>query len=541
MSATANLDLETTQVATRDQHAPTAAWRVSFFLLAILGFSFWFFLAVPFASHRESYSWYPGVETKSFAAAFGFISVTYRPLGQGLAWLGFRLLHPSTFPTSPVRQTLLQLFVYATFAMAWWFIVSAAKHLRLLALISLVAGGVFFPGYVHLFHIYGMFYSPVILMIGALLVFYSNRAIDRRERWLAVAAVLLVLWHPFATALFAAFYFGFYLETFRQRRRQQHLEAVVILAARAAAVILMADVFARSDVHVPLATKLYGGLVSYRTSEVNAVASLVAFILAQFTLQSIGLRAKVRWSAAAALSVLAVIFYMNGLAVLLLWLGVVLIKLVRLRDWCLFFLLLGAALLPIGAIIGSPVFGLFAIVIAVYATALGWPEAERALAFLRPWHALGIAAIATAMILLMRSGIRVPVVAKAATPLLSERERTFQLEHEIEWLHRSKYCSDEIAFADNGGSPIDSVENVLRRRYRPPSDIDDVRQFWDSVMRCNTSEEPGDHTGTVILTFGDEELHGEVPVFTVKGKYAGDSAIWVSESQLPSGAAHGEE
>lgn len=541
MTATEELVKESMPLEPLTRPDPPTGSRAGFFVLAILGFSFWFFLALPFASHRESYSWYAGVETQSFSQAFTFISVTYRPLAQGVTWLGFWLLHPATFPTSVVRQTLLQLLVYSTFALAWWLIVSAAKQRRTMALVSLVAGGIFFPGYVHLFHIYGLFYSPVMLMMGGLLLFYSSRGIDRRELWMAVIAVLLVLWHPFATALFAAFYFGFYLETFRQRSKHQHVQALSILVLCAVALILMVEVFARSDVHVPLATKLYGGLVSYRTSEANALASFVAFLLGQFTLQTMHLTARARWLAAAGLTLAAAIFYINGVAVLLLWLGMVLVKLFRARDWSLFFLLLGAALLPIGAVIGSPVFALFAIVIAVYATALGCQQPERTLAFLRPWHAVGIAVAAAATILLMRSGVRVPVVTRAATPLLAERERTFQLEQELAWLHRSRFCDDEIAFADNGGSPIDSVENVLTRQHRPPSAIGDVRLFWDSVLRCRSGEQSGNRAGLATVTFGDQELPGEVPVFTVRGQYGGTSAIWVSESQLRAGPAAGQD
>src|SRR5689334_17210772 len=147
---------------------------LSYFLVAVLGFSFWFFMVVPFASHRESYWWLGMVQTHPFATAFSFISKTYRPLAQGLTWLGFLILNPGTFPTSILRQALLQGFVYGMFVLAWWLIYSVAPQRRLFALVACVAGGVFFPGYVHLFHIYGIFYIPVILTLGALLHFHAS-------------------------------------------------------------------------------------------------------------------------------------------------------------------------------------------------------------------------------------------------------------------------------------------------------------------------------------------------------------------------------
>src|SRR5262245_20468320 len=97
-----------------------------YFALAVLGFSFWFFMAVPFASHRESYEWLAQVHSQPFGRAFSSISKTYRPLAQGATWFGFLILDPTVFPTSVLRQALLQGFVYAMFVVAWWLVYSTA-------------------------------------------------------------------------------------------------------------------------------------------------------------------------------------------------------------------------------------------------------------------------------------------------------------------------------------------------------------------------------------------------------------------------------
>jgi len=36
----------------------------TYFMLAMLGLSFWFFLGLPFASHRETYAWLAGVQPR---------------------------------------------------------------------------------------------------------------------------------------------------------------------------------------------------------------------------------------------------------------------------------------------------------------------------------------------------------------------------------------------------------------------------------------------------------------------------------------------
>ena len=131
---------------------------LSYFIVTLLGFSFWYFMAVPFASHRETYWRFAMTPTHGFATAFAVISVTYRPVAQGVTWLAFLILNPSIFPTSVLRQALFQGFVYGMFVLAWWLIYRAAPQRRLFAMVAFVAGGVFFPGYIHLFHIYGIMY-----------------------------------------------------------------------------------------------------------------------------------------------------------------------------------------------------------------------------------------------------------------------------------------------------------------------------------------------------------------------------------------------
>src|SRR5690349_12873938 len=150
----------------------------SYFVIAVLGFSFWFLIGVPFASHRETYWWLGMVHSQPLGKAFGVISSTYRPLAQVSTWLAFLVLDPSIFPTSVLRQSLLQGFIYGMFVLAWWFIYAAAPNRRVFAICAFIAGLVFFSGYVHLFHIYGIFYIAVMLTLGNLFRFHASSAVD---------------------------------------------------------------------------------------------------------------------------------------------------------------------------------------------------------------------------------------------------------------------------------------------------------------------------------------------------------------------------
>ena len=224
---------------------------------------------------------------------------------------------------------------------------------------------------------------------------------------------------------------------------------------------------------------------------------------------------------------LSVVFLLKGLPLLILWISVVLIKLLRLRSWSLFFLALAAALLPFGGGLGSPMHSLFAIILAVYVTPLGWPKAEEALSFFDPRYVMGILAAAAVVLLMVRLGIEVPIVTKAASPLLTERERTYQLENVLAWLHTSDYCGYEIAFVEDSGSPVASVESAITRRNRPPAPIGDVELYWNRVLQCHSGGRLNNQSGTAVVTFGGPQLAGLNPVFQVEGRYAGDATVWI--------------
>jgi len=504
---------------------------LGYFILAILGFSFWFFMAVPFASHRESYWWLGMVHSQQLVQAFSSISKTYRPLAQAATWFGFLILNPSIFPTSVFRQALLQGFIYGTFVFSWWLIYLAATQRRLFALLALLIGCFFFSGYVQLFHIYGIFYVSVMLILGALLRFHASSSLDKREVWVAVVATLLGFWHPFATALFVGFYVGFYLDTFSKRSRAQHIQAILILLINIVAIDALVVVFPTRTETMHLNTRLFGFLVSYKTNEVDLVRSLIAFLLAQTVIFSMELSPRLKLVAFALVSVLSVVFLVKGLPLLLVWLCTVLTKLFRLRCWSLFFLTLTAALLPFGGGIGTPIYALFAIIVAAYVTALGWSHAEKALSFMNKRFIVGAVLTSVLVLLMVRAGIEVPIVTKVALPLLTERERTYQLENVLLWLHDSAYCGYDIAFAENADNPIDSVDSAITRRNRPPASLQDVQLFWDSVLRCRRGQPPDNKAATAIVTFGGPVLAKSSPIFVLKGRYAGDASVWIGDSQ----------
>jgi hypothetical protein len=513
----------------RSQKAGTHLEDWYLFPLAILGFSFWFFMAVPFASHRESYVWLAKMLSMDFGDFVTHSVSSYRPLAQAATWLGFTILNPTVFPTSAARQALLQCVVYMMFAVAWFLLFSAAAQRRLFVLVALVAGGVFFSGYVHLFHIYGVFYVPIALIIGITVRLYSKHGNGSQTNWLALLAALLALWHPFATALFLGFYVGLYAEEFERYSRRQHATAWALMLLMAIAIAVL--VAPRGSVQSPLSERLIGFVVSYRTNEVNTIASMVAGLFAILTVRSLGPGVGPKSVLTAATFVLCICFWAASAPLLILWIFVTLGKLVWMRRWAYGCMLVVAALLPLGTGIGAPIYGLFAIIVAAFVLPLGWDSAEAKLRLIDAKVSIAVtAAVLMTSVAVRQGALHIPVISNLAVPLLAEKERTYQLEQLVDWMKRSEYCAYDIEFLDKGDHPSKSVESAIDRRHRPPASQEDVATYWRRV-KCGTDAERGATERSVMVTFGNQRLDQSDVIRELEGRYSGKATIWLPRAR----------
>jgi hypothetical protein len=497
-----------------------------FLLVALAGFSFWFLIAVPFASHRESYAWLASVYRGDLDGAVGLTSKTWRPLAQAPVWLEFVALDPRIFPTSVLRQTLFQGVVYLLFVLGWGVLYYAVPERRTFAIVAFTAGAVFFSGYIHLFHLYGLFYVPLMLMLAVMVRYSFVPGFKNREIVLGLIATALVLWHPFATVLFLGFYFGRYFKDFTSLRRGAHVRAWAILLTSSAATLLAIAVspnLGESWAYDPRSAFI----ISYRTNEVHVLAAVVAWILAYAALWSMEIAVRTRIAVAVGITLAGACFLIFNVPLLLLWMLVVIGKLLHRRLWTLFWATIVAVLLPYGGRIGGPIYALFPIILAVVVTSLGWTGAESRLRLLDRKYPVAFVSALVVIVVAMRVGVPVPVVSTFAKPLLAERERTFQLEHALAWLAKSKYCAHDIVFAQASGSPIDDVKSAIDRRYRPPSDLQDVTPFWRAALQCVPDERAGRTRGIATVTFGGQELTSGTRVLDLSGRYAGPVTVWV--------------
>ena len=121
-------------------------------------------VGLPWGPHNESFDWVVRLEQRSFWSALfdKFPSVlSLRPLGTGPAWLLYRL---------GGHDVALAQFVNAALALfAWGWVARDAPQPRCFGVLALLVGGVYFAGYIWVFHLHGIFYGPLLVFVAALI------------------------------------------------------------------------------------------------------------------------------------------------------------------------------------------------------------------------------------------------------------------------------------------------------------------------------------------------------------------------------------
>lgn len=474
-------------------------------VLAVAGFSYWFWLGFPFANHNESYAWVAQFRAMDFGAALthhliGVANV--RPLGTGLAWLAYRVSNGSILP--------VEILNYALAVVAWAFLASRHPRRRAFALAALGVGAVLFSGYVYLFHLHGIFYSPLLLLVAALLSQPDGALTNRRIGALSLGALAAALFHPFALPVFAAWLFGAWLE-----RRAPAVTVASLLGASAAITKLLLS-GAKS---LPFGHETWSGLlVSYRMVEIHP--AVTAFTLVLIVGTALTTRVPWRWLYAAVLVAAG-----SGLAratgsALPVWILACLVKLAVERRWSWAGMLALAAIFPIAYPTGSPTYTVPAWMICAATLGLGADRLEHALAHLpriAPWTATGLV---VAAVLALRLDYRVPVLAGLYRPLAAERERTYQLEDVIDWALLSDRRENPLVLYREARSPSEA-QNAVERYHRPPTQ----QAHLDRYM---AERRPGPGTGSsrLLVTFGGEAVPDGELVYGSGSRYAGQVRVY---------------
>lgn len=481
-------------------------------ILSISGLTFWFFIGFPFAHHNESFLWEPELAKMSVMETLTSQITpvaSYRPLGILTAWLTFTLTGDSI--------VLQQLINFLGALIAWLIIHFVSIEKRLFSWVALLVCGGFFSGYIYLFHLHGVFYSPLLILV-AYFIFLANKELTSQGLIFSMVLTGIVsLFHTFALLIYLGFLIGTAIDHYRQV--DKHIRRILVVFI----LILLLSIFMvlpkGGQSIFDLADILSSVLVSFAMVEVMSLLSVLSFMLTLITILNSSLNVKQKIGGIIISTLLIPVLILNEIPVILMWISFCLLKAIICGRWSFAGIISSSAILPIATGTGSPTYTIFTIFICAFMTAyrsrtMKWPISEK-IRFVE-W-ALVISILLTTAVL--RSEIRIPFVTKLATPLLAEKEKTHQLANILEWIKKSGHTNYQLSFTERAGSPS-QIKNAVNRRNRPPAIASEVEYYLRQNKNIPTID------STLLISFGAPSNNQYNIVYQVQGKYNGPAIVY---------------
>jgi hypothetical protein len=481
-------------------------------LMSALGLSFWFFLAFPFADHKESCLHVLSICESGLLnfAIHGPNNVTqHRPLAFACEWITYNIGH------SIIGS---QIFNYLMATASWLVLFLALKEKRTLSLLALIAGAALFPGYLFLFHISGIGYGPILLFIALAVMFYQLGWDGGKFFLLAMIGLAAALFHPFGSVVYLAFMVGLFFEdksVFNIRRIA--LSVLVVILAGGSAWLLNHEA-----IQMNLHNNFAAMIASYKTTEINSILSLVSFGLVIIAALSLDSSPRSRMIFIGGVVLTSAFVKTAGMPIIIIWIAVCIIKMTLMRKYALAALIVATFFLPFIGNTGTPTHAIYVILASTAATAIGCSVAESRLGWVNNRLAWASAICMVLILVPLRTGMNVPIASRVVRPIMAEREKTFQIKSIIDWLLRSEYKDYYIAFNEAAGNPRENLESAINREKRAPTTEGYLDRYLDWLRG-----KKGARDKRLLVTFGDETIIGGHELFNVYGRYAGRASVYI--------------
>jgi hypothetical protein len=485
-----------------------------YLLLAVSGLSFCFFLGFPFNNHNESFLWVVALNKVSLwdTLTRQVISIeSFRPLGMANAWLTYKLSG-----NIYLQQVLNWLFAISSFALLF----AEVRNKIFFSLLSSLTAACFFSGYIYLFHLHGVFYGPFQLYVAALACIAFRKS-HLGSGMLAITAGLTLiasLYHTFALLVYCAFLAGYAIQLYKNSKKIEYLRLLLLLAATVAFAKIILQ---HKEMH-SLQYMVNGFITSYNLTEINTFFSCAATVLAMLAIFPV---MNTKCSAIIMCSlvfIVSVLFIYLQLPVLILWVALSFVKMAVRRNWPMAGLIVATGILPVGSGSGSPTYVVFALMICVFVTAEDEKFYIKDSLLLRKFSLLAMLFLIVCLTTI-KAGFVIPLVSLIAKPILSEKEKTYQLDDIICWkLKNDEFSSFRLLFYDTWALPVNS-KNSVTRTNRPVTEQSYFNEYLDFF---SNSKPNALKTSTLYITFGDKILKGRELVFFVNGKWNGRACVF---------------
>lgn len=489
--------------------------NASYCWISISGLSFWFFLGFPFANYQESYGWLAQINTLDLSdfifKTIGHYS-SYRPLGQGAALFLYRFFGDSI--------SSIQFFNYCITVISLFIIIIAIKEKRIITLSLLIAGSFFFSSFGYLFHLHGVFYSPLLLLIGSLIYYYEKPWASANIVRGFVLTIFVSLFHPFAICIYLFYLIGLSLE-----KRQFITPAQYVLVTSFIIMGLVTIKILVPDQSIHIDTKTMRGILNiYQSMENNLSLSIISFLLSALTLASIKTTVKLRKHLMIGIIFLSLLFYFKSIPIIFVWIISSLLKTIITRKWTMTFLVLVTSLFPLFTGIGSPHLIFLIVVVSALSIPIGGGDLEDKLLFINKSSSFAFTLILLSVFFLLKQDIHIPVISKLAHPLLSEKEKSFQLKNVVGWLMKSEYKGYGLNLVSSSSKTLKSGR-IVTRKQKVPTTNDYLNSYLGSLRP--SINEKAEKNETLYVCFGDYIIENAKLLYSVKGEYSGNASVFL--------------
>jgi hypothetical protein len=488
-------------------------------LITVLGLSFWFFVGFPWANHNESYAWVQQIEQLSLSDMLTKIMYpqpAFRPLTQVAAYFAYTIFGPTAYAD--------QIFNYIVAIISWVFLMNILDEKRLFSVIALGVGGFLFSGYIYLFHLHGVCYSPLLLYIAILFYYHIEPPTTKNMVALFLITFVIALFHTFAFALYVAFIIGYSIEN---RKYIDRNRGIILLLFITSSVILSKIFLSSRTISVIQFSTIIEMITSYKMLELNGYISMFCLSLSILTVNSINFPLNWNRIIIGVVALVAALCYHYSIPVIIIWILICIIKTISNRQWGFGFLLFACALIPLTQH-GSPTHSIFVVMICSAITVIGSPVDGK----LKILHS-GILMVPIGIIMfipfLLKNNYHIPVLSKLSNPVLAEKEKTFQLENIMNWMLHSEFGDYYVMFTSPATIPRFATDAV-HRKHRPPTQEEYINEFMSYKRHGNVLGEKliaEDPRKQLILTFGDERIKDAVRVYEVDGNFAGSAFVYL--------------
>jgi len=462
---------------------------ISYFF-AIQGILFFIIILFPFWHRNESIEWAAILPDAPFFAVLTeqIVSLSFRPVAQLIAWGSINL-----FGISPIPVQLLNFFIFLS---SLFFFVKYSVNRALTSLVILLLTTLFFSVFYYNFHLHGIFYSPILLLISLSTIPNINYKV-----FFAFGIVISLL-HPLGFLILLSFL----INKFIFSNGVLHSKIQILLLSIFA--LILFTIYFLPSIEIDLAVYIYNLITAFNSAELNGLLKPISLLIAFSILFNSrnDFYSFPKYYIAVFSIVIVYTFSFPGLLILI---AFSLYTAYNEKDF-----------ISIGNIFVSTLFVMYVESGAATKTApllfslvpvLSRKNLTLALLekYINRFSATSFSISIITLAILIRLNINIPVVSNLVSPFKIEKEKTVQLKEILNWYQNSTYIAYNLKLEKDPVNKAGLNINTDRKTI-PPT----FQNYLDSYLNQSSKKnKTNTQNKELIISFGIKEPLNEIILY----------------------------